>query len=190
MRARLGPGLLVLLALGLILGGCGSGAETSTGSAGEGAPRISPLKVSGGGSAQFHVKGGDNSIQNYGEEASPAELRRTARLVHGYLVALAEEGWAHACSYFSRKQRRGLERLAAGSTPKLAGCPGALAKLIGRVAPGAAREATVLDAASLRSQGPQGFLIYRGAGGKAYFMSLWREGGSWTVAALSPVMLS
>ncbi len=196
MRGRLAAPVAAL-GLTLVLGACGSGGGKDTSSAPvpavvkaeEARPRVAPLKVSGGGSAQFHVNGADNSIQEYGEEASRGELRRAARVVHDYLAALATEDWKSACSYLSRKELDSLERVVATSL-KIKGCRPALAKLIGSVTAAEGREATVVDAASLRREGDQGFLIYRGAQGRPYFVSLRREGGEWALAGLSPAALS
>jgi hypothetical protein len=193
MRVRL-PGL-ALLVLALCLGACGGEGGSTSGPADsapkEEGPRVAPLEVSGGGSAEFHVKGGDNSIQEYGSEAETGELRRAARVVHGYFAALAREDWAGACRRLSRKMLSSISQLAAAH-PKLKqkGCAPSLAMLFGEVSAAEGREASTVDAASLRYQGAQGFLIYRGAEGKAYFASLQREAGRWTVGALSPTPLS
>jgi hypothetical protein len=185
MRAKL-PALVVLLLLASAFGGCGGSASTTE----EEGPRVSPLEVSGGGSAQFRVEGADNSIANYGAEADGRELRQAATVAHGYLAALATEDWAGACARFSQEEAGKIEQLAA-SHPEFRGkgCVSALAELIGAVSPADAREATVVDAVGLRWEGEQGFLIYRGARGKPYFLSLAREGGSWAVDGLSPSAL-
>jgi hypothetical protein len=180
--------------LALALGACGSEGESASGPAAiapnEEGPRVAPLQVSGGGSAEFHVKGGDNSIQDYGAEAGKRELRRAARVAHAYFAALAREDWAGACRRLSREVLSSLSRLAAAH-PKLErkGCAPTLAMLFGEVSAAEGREASTVDAASLRYEGAQGFLIYRGARGKAYFASLQREGGRWTVGGLSPTPL-
>jgi hypothetical protein len=187
----------VAVALALTLAACGSGGGSAdsnpapqvveTGGAG---PRVAPLRVSGGGSAQLRVKGADNSIQNYGSEARPEELRRAAAALHGYFAALATEAWARACADLSRRELAMLGHLAASSAElKDAGCPRTLAKLIGKVGAAAAHEATVVDAVSLRRKGPQAFLIYRGAGGKPYFSSMTPQRDGWAVAAITPTPL-
>lgn len=191
MRGR-GAALAVLLLLAVGLTGCGgdSGSTTSTARSREEGPRVLPLKVSGGGSAQFRVEGGDNSIANFGAEAPHRELRAAAALAHDYLAALVTEDWAGACRRLSTKVASGVERLAA-AVPEFEGkgCSAALAKLIGSVSPAAGRQATLLDAAALRHKGGLSFLIYHGAGGHSFFLKLVREGGDWEVDALSPTAL-
>jgi hypothetical protein len=174
--------------LALALGGCGDGGEAAS-SDGEN-PKVAPLEVSGGGSAQFRIKGADNSIANYGVEAPRAGLGEAARVAHGYFAALAREEWAAACLRLSANVMRGAERLAGVPRRTDKGCAAALAVLFGKVKAAEGREATAMDAVSLRQRGAQGFLIYRGARGKPFFASLVREDGDWAVAGLSPTPLS
>jgi hypothetical protein len=188
LRARLPATALLTLVLALSLGACGGGDGTASGPQAaqeeSGGPRVRPLEVSGGGSAQFRVKDGDNSIQEYGSEAGREQLREAARTVHAYYAALATEAWRNACSHLGREELAHLTTLAAKLRRR--GCAPVLAKLFGSVSPAEGREATAVDAVSLRRDGAQGFLIYRGAQGKAYFILLRHEGGGWTVAALGP----
>jgi hypothetical protein len=176
-----------LLLLALCLSACGKGDEgASVSSAATTGP--APLRVSGGGSAEFRVQGGDNSIQEYGTEAGAAELTAAAKVLHSYLVARAENKWGLACTYLASRQVSQLAQLAA-SAPQLEGngCGAALAvALAGAVSGPAARELTVVDAASLRSRGGQSFLLYHGAGNTDYFASMTMQDGLWRVAALSP----
>jgi hypothetical protein len=147
-----------------------------------------PLRVSGGGSDQFLTKGGDNSIQEYGDEAGESELTQAAEALHGYLVARAGEDWAKACSYLTKREVRQLEQLGSRS-PQLQGkgCPAVIEALSGEPLPNSTRrELTELDAASLRVEGEGAFLLYRGTGNAGFFVRMESEGGTWRVAALSP----
>lgn len=156
--------------------------------AAEAEPRVRPLEIVGGGSAQFRVKGDDdNSIQGYGHEAGRAELRRAAVAVHGYYAALARERWTDACGHLAPATAAGATRLAASTRAR--GCAAALAALFGPVTPAEGREATAVDAVSLRRRGNHGFFLYRGAGGKPYFISLELLHGKWAVSSLSPTGL-
>jgi len=157
------------------------------GSSGSGSQNVeTPLEVSGGGSEQFRSKGGDNSIQDYGEEGDESELQEAAEVVHGFYVARAEEKWDTACSYLSKGNIEQLEQLGAQSAEfKGSGC-GPVLKAFTRPLPAAIqREITTVDAGSFRREGEQGFLIYYGAGQTVYAMPLREEGGSWKVTALS-----
>lgn len=154
---------------------------------GSGSQKVeTPLEVSGGGSEQFRTKGGDNSIQEYGDEGDESELQEVAEIVHGFYVARAEERWDTACSYLAKSNIEQLEQLGAKSPQfKEAGC-GPILEAFTRPLPAALqREITTVDAGSFRRDGEQGFLIYYGAGQVVYAMPLSDEGGVWKVAALS-----
>jgi hypothetical protein len=145
-----------------------------------------PLEVSGGGSEQFRTKGGDNSVQEYGDEGDESELQEVAEIVHSFYLARAEERWDTACSYLSKGNTEQLEQLAAQSPQLKDGGCGPILKAFTRPLPAAVqREITTIDAGSFRHEGEQGFLIYSGAGQTVYAMPLREEGGSWKVTALS-----
>jgi hypothetical protein len=151
--------------------------------------KVAPLRVSGGGSKQFISKGGDNSIQEYGEESGDTELTEAAEALHNYYVAFSHDDWATACSYLSKSVRSGLEQLSSRSEggSKLS-CPELSAKLYVNRSSAARRELTIVDAVSLRREGDQAFLMYRGAEydtGNAYgpsdlyAMTMRLEDGQW-----------
>jgi hypothetical protein len=149
-----------------------------------------PLKVSGGGSAQFRTKGGDNSIQEFGDESDESELQEAAVAVHSFYVSRAAEEWDKACSYLAKGNIEQLEQLGSQSPQsKNAGCAPILKAFTQPVSASVNREITTVDAGSLRHEGEQGFLIYFGAGHVTYAMPLRDEGGTWKVAALSGTTL-
>lgn len=154
---------------------------------GDGAQNVAtPLQVSGGGSDQFLTKGGDNSIQEYGDEGDESELQEVAEIVHGFYVVRAEEKWEEACSYLAKSNVEQLEQLASQSPQfKDQGC-GPILKAFTRPLPAEIqRQITAVDAGSFRHDGEQGFLIYYGSDKTVYAMPLRNEGGTWKVAALS-----
>lgn len=166
----------------------GNGSEGGGGSGGD--VETSPLRVSGGGSGQFRVKGGDNSIQDFGDEASESELEEAAKALHDFYVARAREEWSRACANLSKTVAEQLEQLAERAKQgKQTGCPAALAAITPGLPPKVARETTVIDAGSLRVEGDRGFLIYRGEEGTAYAINMAREDG-WKVGALAGIPLS
>lgn len=149
-----------------------------------------PLKVSGGGSTQFRTKGGDNSIQEFGDESDESELQEAAEVVHGFYVSRAAEEWDKACSYLAKSNIEQLEQLAAqASQSKGADCATVLKAFTRPLPTAVQREITTVDAGSLRHEGEQGFLIYYGAGHVKYAMPLRDEGGTWKVTALSGTTL-
>lgn len=167
------------------------GAPSAGGGEGRRHVPVAPLAVSGGGSAQFRVKGGDNSVQDYGEEAGGAELQQAAEATHSLLVAEVRGEWARACSLLAAEEQKRLEQqVAKASRSGGDGCAAALAAFTKPVSGSAAREITQVDAASLRHEGEQAFLIYVGAPeGTVYAMPLRLEGGAWKPTAISGVAL-
>jgi len=161
-------------------GGSGSGASVPT----------SPLKVSGGGSAQFRVKGGDNSIQDFGEESDEGELDEAATVLHDFYVARARSEWGRACANLAKIVVGQLEQLASRAKSGGKGCAATLATLTPSLPPSVAHESTIVDAGSLRTEGERGFLIYRGGEATVYAINMALEDGSWKVGALAGIPLS
>jgi hypothetical protein len=176
---------LVVLA-GLLLSACGGAVSPS--SPGE---EAGPLRVSGGGSAQFRIRGGENILVNFGREASRAELEQAAAAVHGYLVARAEKNWQAACS-FSSHTFRTLLRGDFELTHRFAGQ--SCGRMLRAIAPGeppvakTRYMATVVDAGSLRVEDGYGFLLFN-AGPESRKLIVSRDDGSWLVTGLLPTPL-
>jgi hypothetical protein len=167
------------------------GSGKAAGSDQSGSPQVrTPLQVSGGGSGQFREKGGDNSIQEFGEESSESELKEAAVALHSFYVARAEEDWGRACTYLSSSMVAQLEQLAKQS-PQLKGedCPALLHAYTRPLPASVRRETTLIDAGSLRSEGEQSFLIYRGEGGAVFAMPMKDENGGWKIGLLAPTPL-
>jgi hypothetical protein len=140
---------------------------------------------SGGGSAQFRTKGGDNSIVEYGTEASDSEREDAATSLHAYLDSLAAHRWDAACTYMSAGLAAGMEQFAARFSEKegLDSCPEILAALNANASQAALDAAAQVDVASLRVAGDRAMVLYRGAEGQGYAMPMVREEGVWRVSA-------
>lgn len=164
----------------------GSGGQGKAGSDGSSTPDASDFvprqhSDSGGGAEQFKVKGGDNSVQEFGEEADPSEFDAAATALHNFLDARAEGNWAAACDYMAKGTTESIEKLAKGS-----GCAGVLEKLIDPAArPAMKAEAEKADVRALRTEGEQAFLIYTGTEGTVLAMPMANEDGEWKVSALT-----
>jgi hypothetical protein len=149
-----------------------------------GSDAVTPLQVSGGGSGHLRSKGGDNSIQDYGDEAGESELQEVAEIVHDFYVARVEQQWDKACEYLSKENIKQLEQLAARSKQQDVDC-GTVLEAFTRTLPASVkREITTVDARSFRHNSSQGFLIYYGAGKVLYAMPMRPEDGTWKVTAL------
>ena len=172
-------------------------ADGEGGSGGSGASSASEFVPkhhhdSGGGSEQFKVKGGDNSVQEFGAEADTSELDAAATALHDFLDARAEGNWAAACHYMSKSVTESFEKLAAqGGAKGKASCAATLEKLINPNAKALMKaEAAKADVGSLRIEGEHAFVIYTGAEGAVLAMPMANEGGSWKVASLAGTPLS
>jgi hypothetical protein len=147
---------------------------------------------SGGGSKQFQVKGGDNSVQEFGGEADPSEFDAAAVALHNFLDARAESNWAAACDYLAKSVTEGLEKLAAQAKQvEATTCGEILEKLTNPAAKQSlSEEAAKANVGSLRVEGEQAFVIYTGLDGTVMAIPMANEGGSWKVASLAGTPLS
>jgi hypothetical protein len=147
---------------------------------------------SGGGSKQFEVKGGDNSVQEFGEEAGSSEFEAAAAVVHDFLDARADGNWAAVCTYMSKATITSIEHLARGAKPGTdTSCGAILAGVISPAAqPQIKAEAEKANVRSLRTEGEQAFVIYTGAEGTVLAMPMTVEGGEWKVTSLTGTPLN
>lgn len=153
--------------------------------------QTAPLKVSGGGSAQYRVPDGDNSIQEFGGESKETELEEAAAALHDYLVARAEEDWPAACTNLAKSAKEQLQALASRSKNlEGKGCAAILQALAPSLPASVRRESTIVDAGSLRLEEGRAFLIYRGAEGAVYAVAMTPEDGGWRVNSLAATPLS
>ena len=149
-------------------------------------------KDSGGGSAQFKVKGGDNSVQEFGEEAEAEEFDAAAVALHNFLDARAEGNWAAACQYMAKSIVESFEQLAARAKQiDDTTCAGILEKLTNPAAKQSMKEeAAKANVGSLRIEGEQAFVIYGGLDGAIMAMPMADEGGEWKVGSLAGTPLN
>ncbi len=140
--------------------------------------------------SKFIVKGGDNSIPDYGQEAAAAERARAQAALTTFLHARAHDEWSRVCTELTAPTRQQLEGLlrtvkAKGKLRAIHGCGGVLAALSG----GAAGRATpqLTSVASLRVKGDVAFALFYGPHDVKYVMPMRYEGGAWKVDQLSPL---
>lgn len=146
---------------------------------------------SGGGTAQFRVPGGDNSVQDFGSEATESEFEQAAAALHGFLDARAAGDWEAVCEYVAGSVVDSLEQVASASAEmKGRKCPKLMAALSGSVPSAVRAEAAIADVGALRVEGEQAFLLYQGANYIDYAIPMTRDGGRWKVASLAGVPLS
>lgn len=129
-------------------------------------------------------KGGDNSIQTWGVEASSAERVRVADLVRRYLNARVGGDWAEACSLLAAKQRAGYARLGEGA------CARGMDFFTERASARAPKRKAEIEVLSFRIGGGYGFLIYRRPDGKVYATAVEPEASEWKIVSVTPNPIS
>ena len=152
-------------------------------------------KDAGGGAAQFIGKTGDNSIQEFGEEASGPDLDEAAATLHNYYDAYAAGNIAAVCSHLSADVIESLETFERNShNPDDIGCMQILT-----LEPASAmserqifwkEDAAAINVESLRMEGDRGFLIYRGLDNEIFTMNMAKENGRWKVGSLQGLKIS
>jgi hypothetical protein len=147
---------------------------------------------SGGGSQQFRTKGGDNSVQEFGEEADEPDFEAAAVALHNFLDARAEGNWAAACEYMSNGIVQSFEKLAAQAEQiDDTSCAGILEQLTNPAAKQSMKaEAAQANVGSLRVEGDRSFVIYTGIDGTLLAMPMANEDGDWKVSSLAGTPLS
>lgn len=147
---------------------------------------------SGGGAQQFRQKGGDNSVQEFGEEAGEEEFDAAAVALHNFLDARAEGNWTAACDYMSKAIVESFEKLAAQAKQiDATSCAGILEKLTNPAAKKSMKaEAEKANVGSLRVEGDRSFVIYTGISGTVLAMPMANEDGDWKVASLAGTPLN
>jgi hypothetical protein len=135
-------------------------------------------------------KGGDNSIQTYGTEASSADRIEAAAALQGYLDARAAQDWEGACSYLSSSTQKLLEKFAERA-PKLRGadCAEVMAALTEGVPRAALQAEAQIEVISLRVEGDSAFVIYESSGDRVSAIPMARENGAWKVSGMGATPL-
>jgi hypothetical protein len=175
-------------------GKSGSGGEGQAAGSGPSASDFTPKhhSDSGGGSTQYKTKGGDNSIQEYGEEADSSEFDAAAIALHNFLDARAEGNWEATCSYLSKTITESLEKLAAQAKQlEDKSCATVLEGLINPAAKAALKaEAEQANVRSLRTEGDRAFVLYTGTDDTVLAMAMANEDGNWKVSSLAGTPLN
>ncbi len=181
--------IVALLAPGLAAcGGNDSDRSNSDSSKGSDDAAAAGDSAANEGSASFRTPGGDNSIQNFGEEADASQVDAASAALANYLEARSEDDWASQCAYLAQGAVAPLEELASRSPRfKGEGCAAVLSGLMaGTPASSRANTLTTGAIASLRFEGDRAFALYHGARGIDYFVPMVKEDGEWKVGALAP----
>lgn len=185
------PFAVALSAVSLVAcGSDGAGSSDGTGASGSAAIGGSAAVGSGGGggngAASFREPRGDNSIPDFGQEASAAERERAASALVVFLRDRADGDWSGACTELSRAMRDQLAIFAKTSKGRSRSCGAVLRGPAG--AAGTARvEMPAGGVAALRVKGRSAFALFYGAGNRKYVMPMTEEGGVWRMSQIAPL---
>jgi hypothetical protein len=175
-------------------GGESSGAPIGSGSVGNafsGPPtkHKHPAPVDGQRSDGFRVPGGDNSIQEFGEETDDAERAAAMVPIAGLYRALESGDWTAVCSTYLSAGNVEQIKLLAEKSPQLKGKD--CATVLGGLNQSTGKGPDTPDGGivSFRVEGDTGFAIYWGIDGKGYAIALKSEGGEWKLIALASTPL-
>jgi hypothetical protein len=160
------------------------GGGSSSGSGGEGGS-------SGERSASFRTRGGDNSIQEFGEEEGAEERAKATKTIATFYAAERGREWAKVCAVLSAKNVEQL-KLFAKRIPKVKArtCAGVIELLNASAPGGRAPETMKGGVVALRREGDTAFALYHGVDGKDYAFPLKLEGGQWKMTSLGATPLS
>jgi hypothetical protein len=147
-----------------------------------------PVHAGGsGGSAPFRTPAGDNSIPNYGAEASKSQQAEATAALRTYLEARESGDWSTACATMGATVQSQVEVLAKVSKPAIKGCEEAYATVSAYEPTKERTNPLVGGLAALRLKGDKAFALFLGPGRQQYMMPMVREGGAWKVNQAAPI---
>jgi hypothetical protein len=173
-------------------GSSGGGGGESSGGGGssgfESKPGPGPSK--GERSYAFRSPGGDNSIQEFGEEGEAADRAEATTTVNALFAAIESGDWGQVCAKYLSATNVEQIKVLAEKAPQVKGkgCADVLGGL-NQVAGGRSPDTPKGGVASMRIEGDTAFAIYRGVDGNGYAVPLKLEGGQWKLTALAPTPL-
>jgi hypothetical protein len=175
----IGIGIAIICAM--VTGGCGGGQSSASTTAQKDPYPKGPTR-------QFYIPGGENGIQIYGHEGTPAERRQASAVLEGWTRARAAKRWAKDCSYLSQTYKTSLVKKDAYvvTNGQVKTCPAAL-HYFGSEASGTVGYNMAGPVASLRVGEGRAYAQYHGRGGTDWYVPMERDGNEWKVAVSAPL---
>jgi hypothetical protein len=161
----------------------GSAVDQATRKVARAQPRFGPT------SDVPQVKGGDNSIQNYGSEASGSDRLAAARILTSYLSSISAGNAKTACALLATSATEQMQQVGANPAGGSAGCPALVGRIVSNLPAELKHQLADVRVLSVRVDGEHGFIIFDGVGPKVANMPLVKESGGWRVAAIGPIPL-
>lgn len=136
------------------------------------------------------TEGGDNSIQEFGEEADAEQTDAVAAVLVSFLRAQAKGDWSNACNLTASMIDEQLVQLqqSGQGNGKALDCQEVMAATTGQLPKSQRRKLARVQLGSVRVEGDMGFAIYKGARGWMS-MPVVLEDGNWRVGLLAGVEL-
>jgi hypothetical protein len=173
----------VIALLLLAFSGCGSDSDTG----GDGTePTVMYPRVHGP-SREFLLADGDNAVQFFGKEATPAVRENASRVIHAWMRARVAEDWKADCRYLSAQYTKTLvEDANSVSGGKATNCVQTLA-YFGDEASGTSGNTLTGPIDSLRFRGNRAFAQWHGPHQIDWVLPMRIEDGVWKVESASPI---
>jgi hypothetical protein len=182
MKLALGCIAVLLTAL---VGGCGGGGDSTTGSSDEASRPYPWIK---GPTREFLVAKGDNIVQTYGREATKAEREEVSRMVEAWMKARAAGQRAVECRYLDPKNIEStVEAASFQEQRKVTSCEEGLAVLAKNGYRGKLANNMTGPIDSLRVGEGRGYVQYHGNDGRDWIVPVRKVGEGWKVSTLDPI---
>lgn len=141
-------------------------------------------------SSKFVVPGGDNSIQEFGDEGDAAERAAALKAIEAVGKAGKSGDWNEVCGKYLAKKNLEQFQVIAAKIPKFQGK--SCNEILHGLNPGRNIEDPTTPkngVASIRADGENAFAIYTGVDGNAYAFPFLYEGDELKLTALAPTPL-
>jgi hypothetical protein len=171
-------------------GGSSSGGgsqPTKTSASPSGSGHSGAAKKHAAGAAGFIAPTGDNSIPEYGSEASSPQQAEATAALRVYLVAREGGNWSGACANMGAPVRGQVEALARASQGKAVDCEEAFVTLSKYGSASERVNPLSGGLAAFRVKGDKAFALFYGPNSQQYMMPMIEEGGAWKVNQIAPV---
>jgi hypothetical protein len=178
--------LLAVCALLALLAGCGGGGDSTSSSSKE--KTVDWSEYPPGPTRQFIVPGGDNAVQTFGREATPAERKQVTKVAQAWLRARAAKNWAKDCRYLATSSVKYAESSASYMAQhKVSGCTKALGVMAVKGQKVSLKYNMAGGVVSLRLGEGHGYAQYHGNDGHDWVIPVIRENGVWKITTFDPL---